>query len=127
MQGKGSPFSQTTCHFYPVLYYTVQVVVLSFFYIFSCVSQLVLQNFLWQRKTTANTSQLYFSSACLKCISQLHILNCHLNCLQGASLFSLTVVTLNRAAMLFLPTMVEKVNIQIKIQLEDVKIQNGSK
>ena len=29
--------------------------------------------------------------------------------LQGASLFSLTVVTLNRAAMLFLPTRVEKV------------------
>merc|ERR1712032_390223 len=51
MQGKGSPFSQTTCHFYPVLYYTVQ----------------------------------------------------------GASLFSLTVVTLNRAAMLFLPTRVEKI------------------
>ena len=29
--------------------------------------------------------------------------------MQGASLFSLTLVTLNRAAMLFLPTKVEKV------------------
>merc|ERR1719266_176903 len=51
MQGNGSPFSETTCHFYPVVYYTVQ----------------------------------------------------------GASLFSLTLVTLNRAAMLFLPTKVEKI------------------
>ena len=26
MQGNGSPFSETTCHFYPVIYYTVQVI-----------------------------------------------------------------------------------------------------
>ena len=27
MQDEGSPFSPTTCHFYPVLYYTVQVAI----------------------------------------------------------------------------------------------------
>ena len=79
--------SPTMCQFYPVIYYTVQV---GFPAGYSPVK------ILYQSEWSID----YF---CERIRISVTIP------LQGASLFSLTVVTLNRAAMLFLPTSVEKV------------------
>ena len=79
------------CQFYPVIYYTVQV---GFPAGYSPVK------ILYQSEWSID----YF---CERIRISVTIP------LQGASLFSLTVVTLNRAAMLFIPERVEKVHYRI--------------
>ena len=79
------------CQFYPVIYYTVQV---GFPAGYSPVK--ILYQSEWSIDYFCERIRIRISVTIP---------------LQGASLFSLTVVTLNRAAMLFLPTSVEKVRI----------------
>ena len=121
---KDSPFSETTCHFFPVLYYTVQVPTIKSFNltVYSAQCNIYGSTFV-DFKTglpltccLVSTISRHSSTAFLDCtyISTRFLMR---NNVQGASLFSLTVVTLNRAAMLFLPTRVDTVNIQI-IQMQ---------
>ena len=77
------------CQFYPVIYYTVQVGIPAGY---SPVG--ILDQSEWSIDYFCERIRIRISVTIP---------------LQGASLFSLTVVTLNRAAMLFLPTSVEKV------------------